>query len=69
MFDFSMITQNGNFLQRGLKVEFIGEVQTDENATMDMLNGDVQLVYTSPESLLLNQRYRSTLQHLRTRRN
>ncbi|XP_065898784.1 ATP-dependent DNA helicase RecQ-like [Dysidea avara] len=56
-----MIDQKGKFLQRGLKVEFVGEAQTDENATMDVLNGDVQLVYISPESLLLNRRYRNML--------
>jgi len=56
-----MIDQKGKFLQRGLKIEFIGEAQTDENATADVLNGDVQLVYISPESLLLNRRYRSML--------
>ena len=56
-----MIDQKGKFLKRGLKVEFVGEAQTDENATMDVLNGDVQLVYISPESLLLNRRYRNML--------
>ena len=56
-----MIDQKGKFLQRGLKVEFVGEAQTDEIATMDVLNGNIQLVYISPESLLLNRRYRSML--------
>ena len=56
-----MIDQKGKFLQRGLKVEFVGGAQTDENTTADVLNGDVQLVYISPESLLLNWRYRSML--------
>ena len=56
-----MIDQKSKFLQRGLKVEFIGEAQTDENAIMNVLNGDIQLVCISPESLLLNQRYRSML--------
>jgi len=42
-------------------VEFVGEAQTDEAATINVLNGSVQLVYISPESLLLNRRYRSML--------
>jgi len=41
-----------------LKVEFVGEAET---AIMDVLNGNVQLVYISPESLLLNRRYRNML--------
>jgi len=44
-----------------MKVEFVGEAQTDKNATMDVLNRDVQLVHISPESLLLNWRYCSML--------
>ena len=36
-----------------LKVEFVGEAQTDEDAIINVLNGDIQLVYISPESLLL----------------
>ena len=43
-----MIDQKGKFLQQGLKVEFVGEAQTDETATMNVLNGNVQLVYISP---------------------
>jgi len=52
-----MINQKEKFLQRGLKVEFVGEAQTDETATMNVLNGDIQLVHISSESLLLNRRY------------
>ena len=52
-----MIDQKGKFLQRNMKVEFVDESQTDKNATMYVLNGDVQLVYISPEFLMLNWRY------------
>jgi len=52
-----MIDQKEKFLQRGLKVEFVGEAQTDESAIINVLNGDIQLVYISPESLLLNRWY------------
>ena len=56
-----MMDQREKFLQRGLIVEFVGEAQTDEAATTNVLNGNVQLVYISPESLLLNRRYHSML--------
>ena len=56
-----MMDQREKFLLQGLVVEFVGEAQTDEAATMNVLNGNVQLVYISPESLLLNRRYLSML--------
>ena len=56
-----MIDQKEKFVHRGLKVEFVGEAQTEENATTAVLNGDIQLVYISPESLLLNRKYRRML--------
>ena len=56
-----MIDQKEKFLQRGLKVEFVGEAQTDESAIINVLNGDIQLVYISPKSLLFNRKYRSML--------
>lgn len=56
-----MIDQKEKFSQKGLKVEFLGEAQENDDAIMMVLNGDVQLVYISPESLLLNRRYRSML--------
>lgn len=56
-----MIDQKENFMQQGLKVEFVGEAQKEESATTAVLNGDIQLVYISPESLLLNRKYRSMI--------
>ena len=52
-----MIDQKEKFVQRGLRVEFVGEAQKEKNATTVVLNGDIQLVYISPESLLLNCKY------------
>ena len=46
-----MIDQKEKFSQKGLKVEFLGEAQENDDAIMMVLNGDVQLVYISPESL------------------
>jgi len=56
-----MIDQKEKFLQRSLKVEFVGEAQTDESAIINVLNCDIQLVYISPKSLLFNRKYRSML--------
>ena len=56
-----MIDQREKFLQRGLNVEFVGNAQTNERVLLSVLSGEVQLVYISPESRLLNRRYRNML--------
>ena len=45
------------FVPTGLTVEFVGEAQKDDAVCIIVLNGNVQLVYISPESLLNNKRY------------
>ena len=42
-------------------VEFVGEAQEDKKAVEKIINGQVQLVYISPENLLENRRYRNML--------
>ena len=49
--------QRQKIANRGLSVEFVGEAQTDDGAIRRVLNGDIQLVYISPESLLENRLY------------
>lgn len=39
-----MVDQKEKFVQRGLKVEFVGEAQKEENATTAVLNGDIPLL-------------------------
>ena len=56
-----MLDQKEKFVQRGLTVDFVGEGQEDEHALEAIVNGLVQLVYISPESLLENKRYRNML--------
>jgi len=56
-----MIDQREKFTQKGLTVEFVGKVQKDEEAVLSVLNGRVQLVYISPESLLGNARFRAMM--------
>lgn len=56
-----MMDQREKFKRRGIITEFIGESQTDQTAIKNVLNGNVQLVYISPEALLLNPMYRGML--------
>ena len=37
-------------MQKVLSVQFVGNAQTDERVILSVLNGEVQLVYISPES-------------------
>lgn len=57
-----MMDQRQRFAPAGLSVEFVGEAQNDMDACASVLNGDVQLVYISPESLLNNKQYRQMFQ-------
>ena len=56
-----MIDQKEKFSQKSLTVQFVGNAQTDERVVLSVLNGEVQLVYISPESVLQNRRYRNML--------
>ena len=47
-----MMDQRQRFTPTGISVEFVGEVQTDNDACTKVVNGEVQLVYISPESML-----------------
>jgi len=57
-----MQDQKKTFLQKGLTAEFMGDAQSDYSAVMAVLDGKVQLVYISQESLLNNKKFRSMLQ-------
>ena len=54
------IDQQEKFSLRGVSAEFVGEAQ-DENCINKVLQGKVQLVYISPESLLNNCSFRNML--------
>lgn len=47
-----MLDQRQRFTPTGLSVDFVGEAQTDNDVRSRVVNGDVQLVYISPESIL-----------------
>ena len=56
-----MIDQKEKLSKKGLSVEFVGEAQDSDAAVAAVLNGQIQLVYISPESLLKNPCFRSML--------
>ena len=56
-----MIDQQKKFVMKGIKAEFLGELQTDQAFISRVLKGDLQLLYISPEKILNNKRYRVML--------
>ena len=56
-----MIDQKEKFTSLGLRVEYVGKAQTDKTASRRVINGEVQLVYISPENILCNPKYRQML--------
>ena len=56
-----MIDQQQKFLQRGIKAEFVGQAQVDKAVVKRVLEGDLQLLYISPENLLNTCKFRSML--------
>ena len=50
-----MLDQKETFVQKDLKVDFVGKAQHNEQALEAVINGQIQLVYVSPESLLENK--------------
>ena len=49
------------FVPRGIVAEYVGEAQEDPSGIADVLGGQVQLVFISPESIIMNQKYRNML--------
>ena len=56
-----MMDQSAKYSPKGLKVEFVGQAQTDLSCKRRVLNGEVQLVFITPENLLNNRTYREML--------
>ena len=56
-----MMDQQAKFKNRHFSVEFVGEAQTDLDVKRKVINGEVQLVYISPENIIENPRYRNML--------
>ena len=56
-----MMDQCSKYTPSGLKVEFIGESQTDQTAKDRVFTGKVQLIFISPESIISKAVYRNML--------
>ncbi len=57
----TMMDQRQKFCERGLRAEFVGQAQDDEQASRGVREGRYQLVFISPESLLRNLYFREML--------
>ena len=53
-----MEDQVKKYSARGLQAAFVGKAQKDDYIKDDIVNGKYQLVYMSPESMLLNLKWR-----------
>ena len=53
--------QKNKFVPRGIKAEYVGEAQEDARAISTVLRGEAQLLFISPESILMNIKYRNML--------
>ena len=56
-----MMDQKQKFSTSGIRTEFICYKQKDVKVVNDVLNGLVQLVFISPESIVGNHKYRKML--------
>lgn len=56
-----MMDQCTKFSSSGLSTTFVGEAQTDLSERRKVLQGEIQLVYITPENLLENVVYREML--------
>ncbi len=58
-----MMDQQAKFTALGLKAEFVGEAQSDNAVRTRVLNGDVQIVLITPESLINNDTHQHATVH------
>ena len=56
-----MMDQRENYAPKGISSEFVGGDQTDPIVIKKILEGAVQLVFITPESLIENLLYRNML--------
>ena len=61
--------QQQKFSLRGIRAEFVGEAQTDASVIQRVLQGNLDLLYISPENILNNTRYKSMLLSQRYKEN
>ena len=56
-----MVEQKAKFVAAGINTEFVGEAQKDPAAWKQVNDGQVQLIYISPENIICNSQYRQML--------
>ena len=56
-----MIDQKNKFTPRGISAEFVGEAQTNQSAISQVMKGNCQLVFISPECIICYPLYRNML--------
>ena len=56
-----MMDQRAKYSLRGLHTDFIGEAQVDPAIKGKVLNGEFQLLFITPESMIDNSTYRNML--------
>jgi len=56
-----MQEQAQRFSEAGIKSGFIGEAQKDSVIQSKVLNGELDLVFISPENIICNSRYRNMM--------
>ena len=57
--------QTSKFSPQGIATDFVGEAQMDSEATRRVLRGLTQLVFISPESIIINPCFRNMLMSAR----
>ena len=55
-----MMNQQAKYAELGLKTEFLGE-GSDQTASERVLRGETQLIFISPENIVLDSKYRNML--------
>lgn len=56
-----MMDQRSKFAPCGISCEYVGEAQQDMSVIKSVVDGDVQLVFISPENLICNRLFRNML--------
>ena len=56
-----MVDQRAKFSALGLKAEYVGTAQENPGVVHQVLAGDVQLLFVSPENILNNKHFRGML--------
>ena len=56
-----MLDQRSNFTSKGIYVEYVGEIQHDQDVIKKIVSGNVPLILISPENITRNPLYRGML--------